>query len=75
MNTAFKSQPFTTNALWIPSLIPEHGGELVNGSADFENIFARILDSKWDFNGFWDPAIAVDYGFIYFLGPDFGLCV
>ena len=24
----------------------------MNGSADFENIFARISDSKRDFNGF-----------------------
>ena len=47
----------------------------MNGSADFENIFARILDSKRDFNGFPDPAIAADCGFFLFLGPDFGLCV
>ena len=39
-----------------------------NGSAEFENIFARISDSKRDFNGFPDPAIAAD---VYFLGPDF----
>ena len=30
----------------------------MNGSADFENIFARISDSKRDFNGFPDPATA-----------------
>ena len=35
-------------------------GELANRSADFENIFARISNSKRDFNGFPDPAIAVD---------------
>ena len=40
------------------------GGEYANGSAEFENIFARISDSKGDFNGFPDPAIAVDCGFI-----------
>ena len=34
--------------------------------ADFENIFARILDSKRDFNGFPDPAIAADCGFFLF---------
>ena len=50
-------------------------GEYANGSADFENIFARISDSKRDFNGFPDPAIEADCGFIYFLGPNFGLCV
>ena len=44
-------------------------------TADFENIFAWISDSKRDFNRFPDPAIAVDCGFIYFLGPVFGLCV
>ena len=42
------------------------GGELANRSADFENIFARISNSKRDFNGFPDPAIAADWGFIYF---------
>ena len=47
----------------------------MNGLADFENIFAWILDSKQDFNGFLSPAIAADCGFIYFLGRDFGLCV
>ena len=51
------------------------GGEQANGSADFENIFARISDSKRDFNGFPDSAIAADCGFIHFLCPDFGLCV
>ena len=45
----------------------------MNGSADFENIFARISDSKRDFNGFPDPATAAECGFIYFLGPDVGL--
>ena len=30
-------------------------------------------DSKLDFNGFPDPAIAGDCGFAHFLGPDFGL--
>ena len=35
----------------------------------------HILDSKRDFNGFPDPVIAADCGFIDFLGPDFGLCV
>ena len=43
----------------------------MNGSVDFENIFARILDSKRDLNGFPDPAIAVDCGFIQFFGPSF----
>ena len=38
---------------------------------EFENIFAQILDSKQDFNGFPDPAIAADCGFIYFFGPGF----
>ena len=48
----------------------------MNGSADFENIFAQISDSKRDFNGFPDPVIiAADCEFIDFLGPDFGLCV
>ena len=47
----------------------------MNGSADFGNIFARISDSKRDFNGFPDPATAVECGFIYFLGRDFGLCM
>ena len=51
------------------------GGEKANGSADFKNIFARISDSKRDFNGFPDPAIAADCGFFLFWGPDFGLCV
>ena len=37
----------------------------MNGSADFENIFARISDSKRDFNGFPDPATAAECGFIY----------
>ena len=59
--------------LVIPKL--HEGSEQANGSADFENIFDRISDSKRDFNGFPDPAIAADCGFIYFLGPDFGLCV
>ena len=43
--------------------------------ADFENIFARVSNSKRDFNGFPDPAIAAHCEFIYFLGPDFGLCI
>ena len=43
----------------------EEGAEQANGLADFENIFARISDSKRDFNGFPDPAIAADCGFIY----------
>ena len=38
-------------------------------------IFARISDSKRDFNGFPDPAIVADCGFIYFFDPDFGLRV
>ena len=38
---------------------------------EFENIFARILDSKGVFNGFPDPAIAADCGFINFFGPGF----
>ena len=42
----------------------------MNGSADFENIFARISDSKRYFNVFPDPAIAADCKFIYFLGAD-----
>ena len=46
------------------------GGELAYGSADFENNFAQISDSKQDFNGFPDPATAAECGFIYFLGPD-----
>ena len=33
-----------------------------NGSAEFENIFSRISDSKRDFNGLPDPAIAADVG-------------
>ena len=37
----------------------------MNGSADFENIFARISDSKRDFNGFQDPAISPDCRFIH----------
>ena len=51
------------------------GGEKANRSADFENIFTRSLDSKSDFIGFPDPAIAADCGFTDFLGPDFGVCV
>ena len=51
------------------------GGEKANGFEDFENIFAWISDSKQGFNGFPDPAIAADCGFIQFLGPDFGLCI
>ena len=47
----------------------------MNGSANFENIFAWISNSKRDFNGFPDPAFAADCRFIYFLGPDFGLCM
>ena len=48
----------------------------MNGSVEFENIFARFSDFKRDFNGFPDPAIAADCGFIYFkLGLDFSLCV
>ena len=43
--------------------------------AGFENIFDRVSDSNRDLNGFLDPAIAADCGFIYFLDPDFGLCV
>ena len=47
-----------------------------NGSAEFENIFARISDSKRDFNGLPDPAIAADVGdSSIFLDPDFGLCL
>ena len=42
----------------------------MNGSADFENIFARISDSKRYFNGFPYPAIAADCKFICFLGAD-----
>ena len=42
----------------------------MNGSADFENIFARISDSKRYFNVFPDPAIAADCKFICFLGAD-----
>ena len=61
-------------SVWLLRLYNEEGEE-ANGSADFENIFARISDSRRDFNGFADPAIAADCGFIYFLGPDFGLCV
>ena len=34
-------------------------------------MFARISDSKRDFNGFPDPAIVADCGFIYFFGPGF----
>ena len=40
-----------------------------------ENIFARISDSKRDFNGFPDPAIAADCRFIRYWGPDIGLCM
>ena len=43
--------------------------------ADFENILPGISHSKRDFNGFPDPAIAGDGGFICFLGADFGLCM
>ena len=42
----------------------------MNRSADFENIFARISDSKRYSNGFPDPAIAADCKFICFLGAD-----
>ena len=44
-------------------------------SADFENVFVQILDSRRDFNRFLDPAIAADCRFIDLLGLDFGLCV
>ena len=47
----------------------------VNRRTDQADIFARVSDSKRDFNGFPDPAIAAHCRFIYFLGPDFGLCV
>ena len=57
----------------VHDLIKEEGKQ-ANGSANFENIFERISDSKRDFNGFPDPATAAECGFIYFLGPDFGLC-
>ena len=46
------------------------GGEKANGSADFENIFARVSESKGDCNGFPDLAIAADCKFICFLGLD-----
>ena len=51
------------------------GGEWANGSVDFDNILATILDSKRDYNGFADPAITADWGFILFWGADFGLYV
>ena len=51
------------------------GGEWANGSVDFENIFAPISDSKRDYNGFVDPAIAADCRLILFWGPDYGICV
>ena len=41
----------------------------------FWKYFCPVSDSKGDFNWFPDPAIAADCGFIYFWGPDFGLCV
>ena len=43
----------------------------MNGSADFENIFAQISDSKRDFNRFPDPGIAADCRFINFFGHGF----
>ena len=39
-------------------------------SAEFENIFAQISDSKRDFNGFPDPAIA-GLRIHQFFGPGF----
>ena len=36
------------------------------------NILARILDSERNFNGYADPMITADHGFIQFWGPDFG---
>ena len=53
-----------TISISIWELKLQKGGEYANGSAEFENIFARISDSKGDFNGFPYPAIAVDCGFI-----------
>ena len=50
----------------------KEGGEQVYGSADLENILARILDSEQNFSGSADPMITLDRGFIQFLGPDFG---
>ena len=47
-------------------------GERLDG---FWKYFCRVSDSKRDFSGFPDLAIAADCGFIYFLGPDCGLCV
>ena len=46
------------------------GGEQTNGSADFENIFARISDSKRDFNGFPDPTCS-GLRIHLFFGPGF----
>ena len=40
--------------------------------ADLVNILTRILDSEQNFNGYADPTITADRGFIQFLGPDFG---
>ena len=50
------------------------GARILDFASD-TNIFARISDSKRDFNGFPDPASAADCGFIYLLGADFGLNV
>ena len=38
---------------------------------DLAKKFVRITDSMDNFHGFADPADAVDYGFLQFLGPDF----
>ena len=40
-------------------------------SAEFENIFAQISDSKRDFNRFPNPVIARDCGFSQIFGPGF----
>ena len=43
----------------------------MNGSADFENIFARISDSKRDFNGFPDLATCSGMRIHLFFWPGF----
>ena len=42
---------------------------------DLAKKFVRITDSMDNFHVFADLADAVDYGFVQYLGPDFGFCL
>ena len=51
--------------------IQKEAGEWVNRSADFENSFAGISDSKGDFNRFPDPANCSRLWIHLLFGPGF----